>query len=203
MNRTRTPAVHAEDRTRCEEEGMPTLVHGLPAHVLLVHVVVVLVPVAALMVLAAAWWPAARRRLGMAPMVASALALVAVPVTTSAGHWLEARVARTPAVLHHAHLGGTLWPWVTALLVVAVAGWLVARRETPGPEPTDTERRTSWVKAVTGAAALPLVVAVVATAVAAGSVVQVYRIGDSGATAVWLHNFSHTPVPDLRPVPQQ
>ena len=63
----------------------PTRINGLPAHILLVHVVVVLVPAAALAVVLAAWWPAARRRLGVGMPALTFLALLFVPVTTHAG----------------------------------------------------------------------------------------------------------------------
>src|SRR4051812_47612712 len=105
-----------------------TEIRGLPAHVLLVHLLVILVPVAAVTVLIAAWWPRGRRRLGVAPVVVAILALGTVPVTTHAGNWLKERVAPTPLVERHAHLGGQLLPWVIGLFVASVAVWIVGRQ---------------------------------------------------------------------------
>ena len=47
-----------------------------------------------------------------------------VPLTTAAGEWLQARVGEAPLIQTHAALGVTLYPWVIALAVVAVAQWL-------------------------------------------------------------------------------
>lgn len=90
---------------------MPSTINGLPAHVLLVHVVVVLVPLAALTLIASATWPAARRRLGIGIPIGAFAALVAVPITTSAGKWLRDRVPNTALVRRHAGLGGQLLPF--------------------------------------------------------------------------------------------
>jgi uncharacterized membrane protein len=155
----------------------PTKISGLPAHILLVHLTVVLVPVAALLVLLAAVWPAARRKLTWwVPLVALA-ALAVVPVTTHAGEWLEARVAITPLIAKHVHLGKQLLPWAIGLFVVATLVWAFGRLESTG-------RRQ-----LTGVAGR-VVIAVVALAVTAGTVQQVYRIGESGSRAVWTGNFS-------------
>jgi hypothetical protein len=43
------------------------------------------------------------------------------------------------------------------------------------------------------------VLAVLAVVVATGSVVTVYRIGDSGARAAWTGRFSELPQPPLLP----
>ena len=87
--------------------------NGLPAHVLLVHLVVVGVPVAALLTVLSAVWPAANRRLGVITPVVAMLALVCVPITTSAGEWLQARVFHgytDPNITRHAELGDELLP---------------------------------------------------------------------------------------------
>jgi len=69
---------------------VPTSIHGLPAHVLLVHAVVMVVPLTALLLLASAWWPAARRKLGFCTPLLALIAVVHVPITTHAGEWLRA-----------------------------------------------------------------------------------------------------------------
>ncbi|MHA6667770.1 DUF2231 domain-containing protein [Homoserinimonas sp. A447] len=152
----------------------------LPLHPLLVHLTVVLIPVAALAVVLAAVWPAARRRLGLLPPLLALAALVMVPITTTAGTWLAERVGRTPLVDRHEALGNSILPWVIALFVVALAIW-------------------AWHQfaKTTGRARLvvSVILAAAAVAVAAGSVVIIVQIGDSGARAVWTGNFSDEPVP--------
>jgi hypothetical protein len=68
-----------------------TTVNGLPAHILLVHAIVVLLPLAALLLVLTAVWPDARRRLAGPNALLSLLVVVLVPLTTSAGEWLERR----------------------------------------------------------------------------------------------------------------
>jgi hypothetical protein len=155
---------------------MFTQVNGLPVHVLVVHLVVVLVPVAALLAIAQAWSPAVRRWAGILGPLLCLGALVMVPVATSAGEWLQERLPETARIERHADLGGQLWPFVLALFVLSAAGWWLDRRE-----PADRELAGS----ARGSAPLQLIVAVLVTVVALGTIVQVVRIGDSGAKAVW------------------
>jgi len=142
-------------------------INGLPAHILLVHLVVVLVPVAALVLAAQAWSPSVRRWAGIAGPLLAAAALVAVPLTTQAGEWLQHRLRPTPLIDEHVEMGEQLLPWVIAVFVLSVALWLLARRSQPLHR------------------GLRFALAVVATVAALGAVVQTVRIGDSGAQAVW------------------
>lgn len=167
----------------------PTLINGLPAHVLLVHFVVVLVPLTALALVVSAVWTTWIRRLGVALPVLALVTLISVPITTHAGEWLEKHTDSDPLVRRHADLGDGLLPWALGLFVVAVALWWFGRRSiahSPEGERTSEGR--------TGAIALSVPVRVAAivlsVVVAAGSVVQVYRIGDSGAKAAWHDGFS-------------
>ena len=86
-----------------------TTIGGLPAHILLVHAVV---PLAGLLVVLVTTWPAARARLTLPTAVVAVGSLVAVPLATSAGEWLEHRVPRTALLSAHTALGDTLLPWV-------------------------------------------------------------------------------------------
>ena len=140
-------------------------IDGLPLHVLVVHVAVVLVPTAALAVLLVAVWPAARTRLGPLPLALALGALAVVPVTTSAGSWLRDRVGESAPVRRHAELGEGLLPWVIALAVLAAAVWWLGSRLDTG--------------------LVRVVAALLALVVAAGTVVTVYRVGESGARSVW------------------
>ena len=97
-----------------------TTVGGLPAHILLVHVVVVLVPMSALLIVLITTWPAARARFTVATVVLSAVMLISVPLATDAGEWLERRVNSTALVRAHTGLGDTMLPWAIALTVVAL-----------------------------------------------------------------------------------
>jgi hypothetical protein len=163
---------------------LPVKINGLPAHVLLIHVVVVFVPLAALMLVASATWPAARAKLGFLTPAVALVALVLVPVTTNAGHWLQDHLHNNfghtdPQVVHHAALGGELLPWAIGLFVLAAAVWLLGRRYD-----------LSWRPVAGNAArAFPVwataLVAVLAVVVAVGSLITLYRIGDSGAKSVW------------------
>ena len=164
---------------------MPVKINGLQAHVLLIHAVIVLVPLAALMLVASAVWPAARAKLGFLTPAVALVALVFVPVTTNAGEWLRDHLPGNqgnldPLIRKHAQLGDSLLPWAIGLFLVAAAVWLLDRRFRFGwrssSSATYARVLPTWVAAV---------VAVVAIAVSVGAVVQLYRIGDSGAKAEW------------------
>ncbi|MFF7129803.1 DUF2231 domain-containing protein [Streptomyces sp. NPDC008240] len=160
------------------------LVNGLPAHVLLVHVVVVLIPLTALALVTAALWPRAARRLGPLLPLLALLALISVPLTTHAGEWLERHVDDDALVRRHTELGDGLLPWALGLFVLAAAVWWAGRHAPAEPGQSGGRR---W-------SALPvrIVVGVLSLAVAAGAVVDVYRIGDSGAKAAWHDAYSKT-----------
>ncbi|MGW2033870.1 MULTISPECIES: DUF2231 domain-containing protein [Streptomyces] len=161
-----------------------SLINGLPSHVLLVHVVVVLIPLTALALVAAALWPRAGRRLGPLLPLLALVALVSVPLTTHAGEWLERHVDDDALVRRHAELGDGLLPWALGLFVLAAVVWWTGRR---APAEPGQGGGTRW-------SALPvrIVVGVLSLAVAAGAVVDVYRIGDSGAKAAWHDAYSKT-----------
>jgi hypothetical protein len=156
-------------------------INGLPAHVLLVHAVVVVIPVAALLTVLSALWPAARRRLGIVTPIVALIALILVPVTTNAGSWLQSRVPNAPLSAAHAELGDTMLWFAIGLFVAALLAWgvptLLTRNSRQAPPP--------WVG---------VVVAVVAVALAGASVVQVFRVGESGSKAVWTGSFCQEPV---------
>jgi hypothetical protein len=178
----------------------PTKISGLPAHILLVHVVVTVVPLAAALVTVAAVWPAARRWLNWLPVLAALGALAAVPITTNAGRWLQhhLRGQVTPAISHHIALGNQVLPWALALFAASVVVWATARAEglrsaaigrgrlsdQPARDAGDVAlgggRRTGVTRR-----SVRVVVAIVAITAAAGAVQQVYRTGEAGSRAVW------------------
>ncbi|KUM99563.1 hypothetical protein AQI95_38190 [Streptomyces yokosukanensis] len=161
-----------------------TLINGLPAHVLLVHVVVVLIPLTALALVTAALWPRAARRLGPLLPLLALVALAAVPLTTHAGEWLERHVESDALVRRHTELGDGLLPWALGLFALAAVVWWAGRR---APAEPGQGGGLSW-------SGLPvrIVVGVLCVAVSVGAVVDVYRIGDSGAKAAWHDAYSKT-----------
>ncbi|NMO57259.1 hypothetical protein HH310_39560 [Actinoplanes sp. TBRC 11911] len=155
-----------------------TTVNGLPAHVLLVHAVVVLLPLAAFLLALTAVSPAARRRLAGPNAILSLLVVVLVPVTTSAGEWLQNRVPQTALLNHHTELGDTAIYYAIPIAVLALVVWWRTREErvaSPGGHTYLAPRST----------AVTSLVAVLALIVAAAGVFGIYRIGDSGARAAW------------------
>lgn len=166
---------------------MDWILGGLPLHALLVHFTVVIIPAAALAVVLTAVWPAARRRLGIVTPILAALALIAVPLTVNAGKWLYERVEQTSQVQDHKEIGTSLLPWAIALFVVAALQW-VWHRSNPTPASTGNVRSRRGLR--TGVTVLLMLSVLIA---AAGSVVTVVQIGDSGARAVWAENFNENP----------
>lgn len=149
-------------------------INGAPVHPLVVHVIVVLVPLAALGTFAIV---AVRRwRVTYGPLVVGA-ALVStalMPAATSSGESLEEKVG-DPG--RHAELGDQLiWFSLPLLVLVAALVWMEwrAARTTAGHAAPPPANRT----ALNAIAALAVVAALAVT-------VQVVRVGDSGAKAVW------------------
>jgi uncharacterized membrane protein YfcA len=151
---------------------MPETVFGLPTHAIVVHATVVLLPLAALVVLLHAFWPEARRRLGVVTPLLAGVALVLVPLSTQSGEGLEEVVGRSALVQRHAELADGMLPWAIGLFVVAVALWLLDRRRSrPAGRPVPR-----WV---------PVLAAVLAVVTVAGTVQQIVRVGHAGAEATW------------------
>lgn len=156
---------------------MSTL-NGLPAHILLNHFIVVLAPLVAVLAVVCALWPAARRRLIWLVLLLAVATLILTPLTASAGAWLGGRVGSTsPILAAHEKLGDTLIYIVAALVGAIVLLAAVHVRQGRG-----------------NAVKFPLhaVVAVLVIVAAGATVVQTYRIGDSGARAAW-GNVSSSP----------
>lgn len=146
---------------------------GLPVHPLVVHATVIVIPLAALAVALAALLPRFRRWAGLLPLALSVVALVLVPVTTLSGEALKSRIGGGELVETHESLGRGLLPWVVGLVVGALLlAW------------ADRRRRRSAARGSGGRGLVTLAV-VVALVAAAGTTVQVARVGHSGATAAW------------------
>ncbi|HEV7963429.1 MAG TPA: hypothetical protein VGP57_12895 [Actinoplanes sp.] len=183
-----------------------TTVNGLPAHILLVHAIVVLLPLAALLLVLTAVWPEARRRLAGPNAILSLLVVVLVPVTTTAGEWLERRTPQSDLLHNHTQLGDTAIFYAIPVAVLALVVWWRHReaaadagRGDPlsgaGGTATLSRRRTYLAPL---SLLVTRVVAVLTIVVAGTAVYGIYRIGDSGSKAAWTASLSATPA-DLGP----
>ncbi|MFJ4649917.1 DUF2231 domain-containing protein [Nocardia sp. NPDC088792] len=144
--------------------------NGLPAHVLLVHFIVVLVPLTAVLLILCAVWPAARVRLIWPTALLAVGMLILTPLTTNAGEWFRDHVGNTPAIQHHQHLGDQLVYFVVALVIAAAVLVFVHVRGNRG-KPIGR--------------ALLTVIAILVVVAGGAATWQTYRVGDSGAHAVW------------------
>ena len=145
-------------------------VNGLPAHILLNHFVVVLGPLTAILAIICALWPAPRRRLIWLVLLLAVVSLVLTPLTVNSGEWLADKVGVSPAIHHHAQLGDTLVYMEGALVATVIVLAAVHIRQARG-------RRVKF--------ALHAVVGVLVIAAAVATLVQTYRVGESGARAAW------------------
>jgi uncharacterized membrane protein len=150
---------------------------GIPAHPLIVHAVVVLVPLAALGAIAVVLSPWVRSHIGWLVAATAALNVLLVPLATGSGESLEERIDETALVETHAEMGEQLLPWIIALALVVgtfmVLARLTSRRSSDTPPPMWASHTAT------------LVVAAITVIAATGALVQVARIGHSGAKASW------------------
>jgi len=151
---------------------------GLPLHILLVHVMVVGGPLAALAVLLHAFWPAARRRLGIVTPIAGLAILILTPITVEAGEYLQSRIgSTTPELAEHVIRGQGLLPWSIALFVIGLAEWAWFRFAVGGALAARLTATLRW-----GGTALIWIFAAI---IGVGFILEIVLIGDSGARAVW------------------
>ena len=155
------------------------LINGIPVHALVVHAVVVLLPLAILGTVLIAVVPRWRTPFGPLVVAVALVATVLVPVATSSGEELQKRVG-DPG--RHAQLGDQLI-WFAIPLLVLVTALVLLQRARDRADLPDADR-AGTARSATGKTLL-LGVAVVSVVAALASGVQVYRVGDSGAKAVW------------------
>jgi uncharacterized membrane protein len=173
------------------------LINGIPLHPLVVHAVVVLLPLAVIGAILIAVRPPWRTTYGPLVLAVAGVATILVPVATSSGESLAVRVG-DPG--NHAHLGDQLIWFTIPLLILVLALVLLDRRDTRRAttrtsRDTDTKRfvhssdtrggSTTTTNNSTRAGTATTMVAVLAVLAALAAGVQVYRVGDSGARAVW------------------
>ncbi|WP_418003197.1 DUF2231 domain-containing protein [Mycobacterium sp. PDNC021] len=146
----------------------------IPAHPFFVHFIVVLAPLTAILLILCAVWPAARARLVWLTLALSLVVTVLTPLATEAGEWLEHQQKKngpiSPILHQHTEAGDTMIYGALGLLVISVA--LVALHRWG-------DRLAARRTVVT------VVVAVLAVVIGVSTIVQVVRIGDTGAHAVW------------------
>ena len=150
---------------------------GIPAHPLIVHAVVVLVPLAALGAIAVVLSPWVRSHIGWLVVATAALNVLLVPLAAGSGESLEERIDETALVETHAEMGEQLLPWIIALAVVVGTFMVLTRLTSRRPSDTPPPKWASH--------AATLVVAAITVISATGALVQVARIGHSGAEATW------------------
>lgn len=150
-------------------------INGLPAHVLLVHLVVVLAPATALLVVLCGVCPAARRRLVWVMVSSAAISAALTPLTIDAGEWLQSRLGDPPDVATHAQLGETML-YVSVGLAIGAASVSALHV---------WERRRAPAGLV-----LRITLAAVTVVIGVATAGQVYRIGESGARVVWADQIS-------------
>jgi hypothetical protein len=168
-------------------------IFGLPVHALVVHATVVVVPTAALTVALAAGLPRFRRWAGFLPLLLSLGAVLLVPVTTASGEELERRVGRSALVEKHVHLAdGLLLPVLVLALAALGLYWVLLKERA-----VDTEQGAGGLDAglipladrigAPGRPGMPVMSAILLVAALSSvfTLVQVARIGHSGAEAAW------------------
>lgn len=155
-----------------------TIINGLPAHALLLHLVVVLVPLTALLEIVCVVWPPARRgQLLWLTLILALVTMVVTPITVNAGQWLyDLRRSPSPILREHAARGSLMIYVAVALLVAAAL--LVALRQ--------IERRSDG-----GPTLVRVVIAILVVGVGIASSIQIYRVGDAGAQSVWGGEIAH------------
>ena len=152
-------------------------IFGVPAHPLIVHAVVVLVPLAALGAIAVVVSPWVRSHIAWLVAAVAVGNVLLVPLATGSGESLEERVHETALVEAHTEMGEQLMPWVIALAVGIVVFLVLTRMA--------SLRATEASTPVWAATWVSIGVAAVTVIAASGALVQVVRIGHSGAKASW------------------
>jgi uncharacterized membrane protein len=149
---------------------MPDSIGGIPLHPLVVHAVVVLVPLAALGIIVLAVVPRWSRTYGTLLLIATVVAVGAIPVATHTGEQLRATLPETEAIEQHASVGDAMKWFGLLLLVAGVAIWWMGRRRSQ-------ERPLGR--------APELALRVLCALVAVAALGWVVRTGHSGAETVW------------------
>jgi predicted membrane protein DUF2231 len=180
---------------------MPQNIFGLPAHIVLLHIVVVLLPIAALATIVTVFSSWFRHRYGLLVLASTFVITLIVPMTSQAGEALADRLPDAPAIRHHADVGKQLVIW-TAMFGVCLAGLVVLDliRRASASDLTRGEawavRRVPvrWRERIPGwADGALLVLQASALLLSIGVLAMVIVAGHTGAQAVWAE------YPNLKP----
>lgn len=155
------------------------LINGLPVHPLVVHAAVVFVPltlVGTILMLVRRKW---RKALGWWVVILAGLGMVFSWVAKESGEAL-AEIVGEPET--HAELGDVM-PLVSGVLFLAVLIYVIVDRAMDRPTGDGNKGGTPILVTIVG---------IVAVVVGLGATFQIYRVGDSGAKAVWAEEVSAT-----------
>jgi len=169
--------------------SMFDIVSGLPVHALVIHAVVVLLPLMAGVTIAFTIRPRWRPGLPWA-ILGNLVAFGATFVAKESGEKLQARLsaqAGQAIAADHGSLGASLPYFAIAVLVASVIAWLLVGRT---PSPTGDSHRAESTSVVAVGLAVVLVLGA-----GAASAFWTYRVGDSGAKAVWQDTIANTKAP--------
>jgi hypothetical protein len=173
-------------------------INGLPVHALVLHAAVVLMPLMALVTIAFTIRPRWRPGLPWA-VLGNLAALGAVYVSAESGGELQARLsaqAGSVVAKDHGELGSLLPNFAIAMVVASVLAYLLVGRTGRGRSARQSNSHREWetVEYEPAGASLPAVILAVALVVGAGAAATAwtYRVGDSGAKAVWEDTISNT-----------
>jgi hypothetical protein len=173
-------------------------INGLPVHALVLHAAVVLLPLMALVTIAFTIRPRWRPGLPWA-ILGNLLALGAVYASAESGGELQARLssqAGSVVAKDHGELGSLLPNFAIAMVVASVLAYLLVGRAGRGQPRGRRAQQQEWDTAEYGAsgASLPAVILAVALVIGAGAAATAwtYRVGDSGAKAVWEDTIANT-----------
>lgn len=163
-------------------------ISGLPVHALVVHAVVVLLPLLSLVTFFFVARPRWRRELPWA-ILGNAVALAASYVAKESGERLQARlssVSTQPVAEAHEKLATVLPYYALAQLVASVIAYLLIRQASGRSQRAEVAQPSTAKLSI--AITLVLVAGIAAT-------VWTYRVGDSGARAVWEGTIANTKAP--------
>jgi hypothetical protein len=165
---------------------LPTITsfRGIPAHPLFAHVPVVLIPLAAVGA-AAMLWPSVRDRIGWFVVGAVFIAGIFTQLTISAGQGLKEFVHRTALVRQHTRMGENIRPWVLLMFLALLGVMLLARRARRQANETTIEGAPATKSGRDALKVAGIAVAALSIVFSAMATYWIYRIGDSGAKAVW------------------
>lgn len=170
-------------------------VNGLPVHALVVHAVVVLLPLMALVTIAFTIRPKWRPGLPWA-ILGNLVAMGSAFAAAESGGKLQVRLsvqAGREVAKDHGDLGSVLPNFGIGLVVASVLAYLLVGRTSRGRRPAG-EWDEEYDAPRTSVLATVLAVVLVVGAGAAATY-WTYRVGDSGAKAVWQDTIANTKAP--------